>query len=224
MADANDKYRQSLQAFLKAHGLTRNGLAVRTKVGESVIRKFLKGESASFTDATWEKLAKGVGVDAEVLRNFPVQDVGPHSSKVDPIIIPETMNGNLSSDTPVFAPWGDDMDKKWLGRKPAERKPAPGSLQLVEGVFGVLVTDSSMEDKMEPEDIAWVHPSRPPKIGKYCVFLGPEGERGPAVVIRKLIGMTDAKWRVLRLKPRYEYDLARSEWPRACQIKHIESP
>lgn len=116
------------------------------------------------------------------------------------------------------------MKKQVMGRTPPEGKPPPQSLATVQGVFGVRVPDSTMEDKAEPDDIAWIHPTRPPKVGRYCVFLGLEGSDGTPVLIRQLIGISDTKWRVRQLNPRHEYDIARSEWPRACQIKSIESP
>ena len=93
---------------------------------------------------------------------------------------------------------------QWVGR--------PEPLTTVRSGYGVFVVGESMSPAYEQGDVALVHPSLPPRRDSDVILMrhDPDGTRH--VLIKRLLGWTDEKWRLRQYNPAREFELPRAEW------------
>lgn len=84
--------------------------------------------------------------------------------------------------------------------------------------FAVHVVGESMSPAFAQGEQVIVDPRRVPAGGDDCIFVSVDGKGEWRAVIKRLLRVASDRWCVRQYNPAKDFDLMRSEWPKALKI------
>ncbi|OFX00705.1 MAG: hypothetical protein A3E78_11140 [Alphaproteobacteria bacterium RIFCSPHIGHO2_12_FULL_63_12] len=98
-----------------------------------------------------------------------------------------------------------------------EWRAPPQRWDSVKGLYGFYVVGDSMEPRINPGEMVWIHPHRKPGLGQEAVFIrrSDTGHNTP-IMVKVFIKATAAFWVVRQYNPPKEFQLRKDEWD--CQL------
>lgn len=110
-----------------------------------------------------------------------------------------------------------------LTKDPVERREIPHYLANVTDVYGVFVREESMSPRYEPGEVAEVAPHHPYRRGDDVLLYRENGDGDERVMLKRLVGWTDAEWTVEQFNPPKTFTLSRAEWTK-CHVVRGRGP
>lgn len=93
---------------------------------------------------------------------------------------------------------------------------------ILEGVpdsYGILITGDSMVPAFRPNDMALVHPRRPPERDTDVILFDHDHRTGDAKgMIKRLVGFNDRSWKLEQYNPHKTFSEHRADWPICHQV------
>jgi phage repressor protein C with HTH and peptisase S24 domain len=200
-----------LKAWREHRGLTQEELASATGTGKTQISRLERAERRLTLD--WMiKLAGPLGADAGDLTKAPPGEASaagsPQATRLS-IAAPDLQG---SKDLAVYASAQGGPTGMLVTPEPIEWITRPPPLVGVTRGFAVYVVNDSMDPAYCHGDMAYVHPSVPPRRGDdVLIYQIINGEW--AAMIKKLIGWNEKSWKVRQHNPPKDFSLSRQEWP-----------
>ncbi len=181
-------------------GYNPRSLSIAAGLGITAVRDILENRIVSPRYHTLESLGRLLGVSAAYLA------AGETTAE-------EPAPAAALRDFPVYgAAQGGPSGSMAMSSDPIQRIARPDPLMTVKSSYGIFVVGESMSPAYEQGDIALVHRGLPAKRNSDVILVRREADGTPHVLIKHLIGWTDANWRVRQYNPPSEYDLPRDEW------------
>ncbi len=123
-----------------------------------------------------------------------------------------SLRGDLQR--PVYASaHGGDGEQVLAPGEVVEWRSPPQRWESVKGLYGFYVVGDSMEPRIGPGEMVWVHPHRKPAPGQEAVFIRraePGGDQ--AIMVKVFVKPTAAFWVVKQFNPPKEFKLRKDEW------------
>ncbi|NGX99834.1 MAG: helix-turn-helix transcriptional regulator [Candidatus Afipia apatlaquensis] len=95
----------------------------------------------------------------------------------------------------------------------------PVVLEGVPDAYGILVTGGSMIPAFRPNDMALVHPRRPPERDSDVILFDHDHRTGDAkAMIKRLVGFNDRSWKLEQYNPPETFTEHRADWPICHQV------
>lgn len=218
---------------LRLEQLNRSPITAATSVGleRTYIRDFVGGKKKSIgmdkmalvaraLDWTMGELlgqyAKG-NLNSPALR--PIQPVQPVRS-VEPVgqIIPgDQLVG--ARDFPIYAAAQGGNGYMIVHTDVMEYVKRPVILEGVPDSYGILITGDSMIPAFRPNDMALVHPRRPPERETDVILFDHDHRTGDAhAMVKRLLGFNDRSWKLEQYNPSKTFSEHRADWPLCHQV------
>ena len=188
---------------------------VTYRAHESGVRGFGEAQSRRYAEVlggNWVWLLTGTGDPF----NPAPEAFTPDSARVRPFAPASgvTRQGERS-DLPVYASAEGGPSGMVVTHDPIDWVVRPEPLQNARDAFAVYVIGSSMEPRYEQGEMILVHPSKPAQPNDDVLLLSNMEGGSFAALIKRLVGWNDKTWTVRQYNQPREYELPRSDWPRA---------
>ena len=191
-----------------AKGLTQDQLAALAKVSQQVIADIESGRTreprrlhaiAAALDATVHELDPTV----------PAQPILGNTGRSGPMVAIGERN------LPVYAAAEGGNGAMIVSWEPIEFTSRPAPLLNIRDGYGIYIVGDSMFPAYEPGDIALVNPHVQPRPHQDAIFFKSKQHDGSEALVKRLLKMTLAEWKVQQWNPQKELILPRSEWKEA---------
>lgn len=196
---------------MKALGFTQPSLAARCGVEQPQITRLLAGtvKNPSYiyelslaleTSVKW--LRTGIEESVKTIPNSEQDHRSQLSGSGIPLINQERI--------PVYAPIPGEPENviRFSKEYIVGYEPRPDRMQVIRDDFYVSAYDDSMAPRHYNGEDVYVHPTKPPSIGKDCVYVE---EATGKVFIRVFWGETATEWKFSQLNPVKEFSIDKSE-------------
>lgn len=197
----------------KAKNLTQEELGLKLGVTKESVSQWETGKNHPDHER-YPAIAHELGLDPAVFSGLelPYEPL-PNEVTPAPNAPGRPEHGEWPRDLPVkgVAVGGDDGDFQ-LNGDTAYYVPRPPKYRGRTDVFAVIVQSSSMSPWREPGSYVYAEEFRPPKNGEYVIVeMKPErGGTAKTAIIKRLMGSTAHKIRLLQYEPRKEFEIDKS--------------
>ncbi len=140
----------------------------------------------------------------------------PAPNAIPAAVTPDELVG--ARDLPVYgaAQGGDGIT---VDPHPIEWVKRPAPLLSVPKGFAVYVVGDSMSPAYEQGDMVFVHPGLPVSKGDDALLAEiPEAGGEWNAIVKRVLGWTDAVWKLRQYAPAREFEVPRAKFPRAFRI------
>jgi transcriptional regulator with XRE-family HTH domain len=198
-----------LTRLMRQAGYNPRSLSLAASLGPTAVRDIVEGRIASPRYDTLRALAHILGVGVEHLVDGEIVPPPPPAK-------PE--RDATTRDLPVYGSaeggqaQGASGGAMVVSSDPIQFLGRPDPLQTVRAGYGVYIVGESMIPAYEQGDVALVHPSLPPRRGSDVILTRQDPDGARHALVKRLIGWTDADWRVRQYNPPREFDLPRAVW------------
>jgi phage repressor protein C with HTH and peptisase S24 domain len=198
-----------LTRLMRQAGYNPRSLSLAASLGPTAVRDIVEGRISSPRYATLQALAQILGVGVEHLVDGEIVPP-PAPAKPD--------RDATTRDLPVYGSAeggqaeGASGGAMVVSSDPIQFLGRPDPLQTVRAGYGVYIVGESMIPAYEQGDVALVHPSLPPRRGSDVILTRQDPDGARHALVKRLIGWTDADWRVRQYNPPRDFDLPRATW------------
>lgn len=220
---ARNARKMTQQAIAREFGITRNSVSLwESDDASPEQRKIARLAEILAVDTDW--LLTGEGGEDEIVPakvstflrpdRTSVRHIRPFREMVvtpgDQLVSPEPF--------PIYAAAQGGEGHMIVTFDATQWVKTPAILEGIRGAYGILVTGDSMDPEFRPGDMALINPHLHPMRDETHVFYDhpPDGEA--TAMIKRLVGWSDATWRLRQFNPLADFDAPRLSWPTAHRV------
>lgn len=223
----------SLQERMRARleELQRSPITAANNVGleRTYIRDFINGKKKTISIDKRELVARALDWSVAELfgtigtlhdRGHPSAPSRPGARGIEPM--PQFIPGDQlvgARDFPIYAAAQGGNGHLIVHSDVMEYVKRPVVLEGVPDAYGILITGTSMIPAYRPNDMALVHPRRPPERETDVILFDHDHRTGDAkAMIKHLLSFNDKSWKLEQYNPAETFTEHRADWPICHQV------
>lgn len=208
-----------VRSVLKELSINATALAEMAGVSQTTITRPLNQPDAGYriTEKTIRRIEEATGIPFGA---DGVADKGREYDAPKPNARPlfSATNPRSNELKPIYASaHGGNGDQILAPGEVVEWRAPPQRWDSVRGLYGFYVVGDSMEPRINPGEMVWIHPHRTPSPGQEGVFVKRTADPGETpIMVKELVKTTSANWVVRQHNPKKQFELRRDDWD--CQL------
>lgn len=210
--------RPRIETRLKQLGVSPITAASSVGLERTYIRDYLIGRKASIKLDKQDQVARALNWTIDELMGANPSLANLVEPKQQQFIPGDQLVG--ARDFPIYAATQGGEGVMIVTTDVVEYVKRPVILEGVPDAYGILIQGESMLPAYRPNDMALIHPRRPPERDTDVVLYDHDPRTGEAKsIIKHLLGFTDRAWKLEQYNPAKTFTEHRADWPICHQVR-----